>query len=638
MNQQTQQSNKAWVVRGIITLVFLAFIFQLLWMQVINDDYSELAKDRTVRKVTVYPDRGQVFDRNGKLIVKNEPIYNLMVIPSQVREMDTAKFCGLLGIDKAYFEEKLAKAKKFSSLHASVFYPTITGEEYARIEEMMYQFPGFFPEIRTVRGYPYASAAHLLGYVAEVDSGDIARSEGYYKSGDYIGKSGLEKSYEWLLRGQKGYRHMVVDAHNRLVGQLGEGSLDQPAIAGKNVKLTIDIELQQFAEKLMQGKRGAVVAIEPATGEILCLVSSPGYDPNLLSGSQRTKNFGRLVMDESRPLNNRALTGYYPPGSQFKAVMSLVGLQAGTLTENQGYPCGGGYRMSGHTVGCHGHATPTNVIMGLQHSCNAYYCYVLRHYIDDQQGSTADNLALLKEQLASFGIGVKTGIDLPGEKPGNVPDPEDYDKIYGKGRWRSSNFITLGIGQDQMIVTPLQNANMMANIANRGYYIAPHVMKEVPGEDSLMKVLSERHYAVVDRQYYDPVVEGLSMVVKAGTARIARIEGIEVCGKTGTAENPHGKDHSQFSGFAPRENPKIAVAVLVENSGFGSTWAAPISSLVMEYYINRTISPSRKYLLERMLSTNLIGGENDDAEPMLELLIQSEDPDVMIFDTINIRE
>ena len=634
MNQSAGDTNKAWIIRGIIVLIFLVYLIQLLWMQVITNDYAQLAKDRTVRKVTVYPDRGQIFDRNGKLIVLNKPIYNLMVVPSQVREMDTAKFCSLLNIDREYFDKKLGAAKKFSSLHASIFYPQLSGEEYARIEELIYQFPGFFAEIRTVRGYPYPSAAHVFGYVAEVDSANIKASDGYYVSGDYIGKSGIEKSYEWLLRGERGSRHMVVDAHNRLVGTLGNGNLDQPAVAGKDVRLTLDIELQQFAEALMQGKRGAVVAIEPSTGEILCLVSSPSYDPNDLSGSIRAKNFGKLVMDESRPLNNRALTGYYPPGSQFKAVMSLLGLQAGTLTPNQGYSCGGGYRMSGHTVGCHNHETPASVMMGIQHSCNAYFCYVLRHFIDDQPGTTAQNLALLKEQLATFGIGVPTGIDLPGEKSGNVPDPEDYNRIYGENRWKSSNFITLGIGQDQMIVTPLQNANMMATIANRGYYVAPHVLKNVEGNDSLLNQLSQRHYASVDREHYNPVVEGLSLVVKAGTARIARIDSIEVCGKTGTAENPHGKDHSQFSGFAPRENPVIAVAVLVENSGFGSTWAAPIASLVMEYYINGEISASRNYLLERMLNTNLIGGTNDPNMYILPKPKPSEDPDQMSVDTL----
>ncbi|HCK21802.1 MAG TPA: penicillin-binding protein 2 [Bacteroidetes bacterium] len=631
MTGNAQFQNRAWVIRGLVIGVFALFLLQLLRLQVISSDYKELAKDRTVRKVTIYPDRGQIFDRNGKLIVLNKPIYNLMVIPSQVKEMDTAKFCALLGIDRDYFDTKMAAARRFSSLHASVFFPQIDGETYAGIEEYMYQFPGFFPEIRTVRGYPYASAAHVLGYVTEVDSADISRSDGYYKSGDYIGKSGVERSYENILRGKKGYRYMVVDAHNRLMGSLADGTMDEAAEAGKNVTLTIDIELQQFAEALMAGKKGAVVAIEPTTGEILCLVSSPTFDPNLLSGSNRSKNFGRLVMDEGRPLNNRALTGYYPPGSQFKAVMALLGLQSGTLTADQGYPCGGGYRMSGHTVGCHGHPAPANVVMGIQHSCNAYFCYVLRHYIDDQEGSTADNLALLKEQLASFGIGVRTGVDLPGEKPGNVPDPEDYNKIYGTNRWKSSNFITLGIGQDQMIVTPLQNANLMATIANSGYFIAPHIMKSVAGEDSLMQALNRRHQTSVNPVFFEPVIEGLSMVVKAGTARVARIDSIEVCGKTGTAENPHGKDHSQFSGFAPRNNPQIAVAVLVENSGFGATWAAPIASLVMEYYLTGTIAPSKQYLLERMLNANLLGNPIVPAPPVA---LPIEDPDILQRDTV----
>lgn len=598
--------SRSYVIQVLIASVFVIFIIRLLYLQVINKDYAELAKDRAFRKVTVYPDRGPIYDRNGNLIVYNEPIYNLMVVPYQVKQMDTLRFCELLQIDKETFIKKMKEARAFSSLHASVFISQISAEEFGKIEEFLYQFKGFYPEIRTVRKYPYASGAHVLGYVTEVDSNDIKRSNGYYKPGDYIGKSGVEKYYEEILRGQRGYKNMVVDAYNRVVGSLGKGENDVPAVAGKTLTLTLDIELQKFAELLMQNKRGAVVAIEPSTGEILALVSSPSYDPNMLVGSKRTKNFASLVLDPMRPLNNRALTGYYPPGSQFKAVMALLGLQEGTLTPETGYACGGGYRMAGHTVGCHGHPYPANVIMSIQHSCNAYYCNVLKHFIDDKNASTAEGLELLDKYLASFGLGVKTGVDLPGEKSGNVPDPADYDKIYGKNRWRSSNFITLGIGQDQMIVTPLQNANLMATIANKGFFYAPHVFKYAEGEDSIFNVVHTKHQTMVDAEHFDIVIEGLSMVVKAGTARVAQIDSIEVCGKTGTAENPHGKDHSQFSGFAPRDNPKIAVAVLVENSGFGATYAAPIASLVMEYYLNRKISDKRKYLEDRMINIDLI--------------------------------
>jgi penicillin-binding protein 2 len=635
MTQIDQNRSRTWVIQGIMAAIFLLFIIRLLVLQVINKDYAELAKDRTVRKVTIYPDRGQMYDRNGLLVVHNKPIYNLMVIPSQVRDLDTTKFCQLLGVDRSYFDQKMAAARRYSPLHASIFLPQIEGKDFAHMEEYMYQFRGFFPEIRTERSYPFPSAAHLFGYVTEVDSGDINRSDGYYKSGDYIGKSGIEKSYEEILRGKKGYKYMVVDAHNRLVGSLAGGEKDEPAEAGKNVTISIDIKLQQFAEKLMQGKKGAVVAIEPSTGEVLCLVSSPYYDPNLLSGSSRNKNFAALITDPNRPLNNRALTGYYPPGSQFKAVLALIGLQEGTLTENQGYSCNGGYRMSGHTVGCHNHVLPANVVMGIQHSCNAYFCYVLKHFIDDHNERAADGLVKLKKYLASFGIGIPTGIDLPGEKGGNVPDPEDYNKIYGENRWKSSNFITLGIGQDQMIVTPLQNANMMASIANGGYYISPHVFKNASDEDSLINALSKHHVTMVDPAYFEIVTEGLSMVVKAGTARVARIDSIEVCGKTGTAENPHGKDHSQFSGFAPRNNPQIAVAVLVENSGFGATWAAPIASLVMEYYLTGGISDNRTYLLDRMVNANLTGEVKADLPKKNTEVI---DPDVLINDTSRVGQ
>ncbi|MBC8047282.1 MAG: penicillin-binding protein 2, partial [Fimbriimonadaceae bacterium] len=482
--------SKSYFIQALIVVVFLVYIIRLLYLQVINGDYKELAADRAFRKVTIYPDRGPMYDRNGKLIVYNQPNYDIMVITQQIKNLDTLSFCELVGINKETFIKTIKNLKQkqgYASYLPSVFISNLSGEEVGRIEELLYQYPGFFTQIRSVRKYNYPAAAQLLGYVTEVDSNDIKNNEGYYKSGDYIGKSGVEKSYEELLRGDNGYKYMVVDAYNRVVGSLGKGDNDKKSIAGKQLTLTVDIELQYYAEQLMQNKRGALVAIEPSTGEILCLVSSPTYDPNLLTGSQRTKNYGKLVMDPQRPLNNRALSGYYPPGSTFKPVLAAIGMQAGTLSADQGYSCPGGYVMSGHTVNCHGHPYAGSVILGIGNSCNAYFCHVFKHFMEDAHAKPSEGLTDFKSELALFGIGVRTGVDLPNERAGNVPDPEDYDKIYGAGRWRASSCVTLGIGQDQLILTPLQVANAMSTIANSGYFYTPHILKNAEGADSLLQ-------------------------------------------------------------------------------------------------------------------------------------------------------
>jgi penicillin-binding protein 2 len=601
--------SKSYLIQAIIISVFVIYIARLLYLQVINNDYKELAANRAYRKVTIYPDRGAMYDRNGKLIVSNQPSYDIMVVTQEIKQLDTAGFCSLVGIDLETFIKTMKKVKQrqgYAPWLPSVFMTNLSSTEIGRIEELLYKYPGFFSQIRAVRKYEYAAAAQLLGYVTEVDSNDIKNNAGYYKSGDYIGKSGIEKSYEKLLRGVNGYKYMVVDAKGNIIGSLGGGDNDTKAIAGKTLTLSIDIELQQYAEQLMQNKRGAVVAIEPATGEILCLVSSPSYDPNMLTGSQRTINFSKLVLDPQRPLNNRALSGYYPPGSTFKPVMAALGMQAGTLKAEQGYSCPGGYVMSGHTVNCHGHPYAGSVELGVGHSCNAYFCHVFKHYIEDAHRTPSEGLIAYKNDLALFGIGVKTGVDLPNERSGNVPDPEDYDKIYGLGKWRASSCVTLGIGQDQMILTPLQVCNAMALIANGGYYYTPHVLKYAEDEDSLLQTFNRKHETGFNDTIWQFIQHGMAGAVNFGTARIAKLDGIQICGKTGTAENPHGKDHSWFACFAPEENPRIAIAIIVENSGFGATYAAPIASLMVEKYITGSISDKRKYLEEKMMKADLI--------------------------------
>ncbi len=594
------------VIQGVIIGIFVIFFIRLFYLQVIDDTYKQIADDRGLRKQQVDPDRGQILDRNGKLIVYNEPSYKLMVVPAQVGVIDTARFCEILGIDKAYFIRKMKDAIFLNSrVKESVFMSQISAEDFGRIEEYLYEFKGFYPAISPVRKYTYPCAAHLLGYVAEVDSNDIKKSNGYYRNADMIGKSGVEKSYEYLLRGQKGYRNVVIDRFGREVGPLNNGEEDVAPIAGKNLTLTIDIELQQYAEQLLANKRGALVAIEPSTGEILALVSTPSYDPNMLVGSARTKNFAKLALNKENPLNNRALSGYYPPGSTFKPVMAAISMDIGSLTADQGYSCPGGYVMSGHKVDCHNHPYASNVELGIGHSCNAYFCYAFKYFMEAHD-TPVEGMQDFKDHLGNWGIGTRTGVDLPNERNGNVPDPEDYDKVYGKGRWKASNCVTLGIGQDKLIVTPLQSANSMAIIANGGYFYTPHVLKYADNADTVLaKFLVRRETGIAD-SIFPYVQHGMAGAVNFGTARIAQVDSIQVCGKTGTAENPHGKSHSWFSCFAPEKNPQIAVAIIVENAGWGASYAAPIASLVVEKYVNGKISEKRKALEERMMKAVLI--------------------------------
>lgn len=594
------------VIQGVIIGIFVIFFIRLFYLQVIDDTYKQIADDRGLRKQQVDPDRGQILDRNGKLIVYNEPSYKLMVVPAQVGVIDTARFCEILGIDKAYFVRKMKDAIFLNSrVKESVFMSQISAEDFGRIEEYLYEFKGFYPAISPVRKYTYPCAAHLLGYVAEVDSNDIKKSNGYYRNADMIGKSGVEKSYEYLLRGQKGYRNVVIDRFGREVGPLNNGEEDVAPIAGKNLTLTIDIELQQYAEQLLANKRGALVAIEPSTGEILALVSTPSYDPNMLVGSARTKNFAKLALNKENPLNNRALSGYYPPGSTFKPVMAAISMDIGSLTADQGYSCPGGYVMSGHKVDCHNHPYASNVELGIGHSCNAYFCYAFKYFMEAHD-TPVEGMQDFKDHLGMWGIGTRTGVDLPNERNGNVPDPEDYDKVYGKGRWKASNCVTLGIGQDKLIVTPLQSANSMAIIANGGYFYTPHVLKYADNADTVLaKFLVRRETGIAD-SIFPYVQHGMAGAVNFGTARIAQVDSIQVCGKTGTAENPHGKSHSWFSCFAPEKNPQIAVAIIVENAGWGASYAAPIASLVVEKYVNGKISEKRKALEERMMKAVLI--------------------------------
>lgn len=606
--------------RVVIVIIFLFILIvyagKLFSLQILDKKYKDLANQNVIRKITVRPSRGLIYDRNGKLLVVNDANYEIHVIPRQVEQMDTTLFCELLDIDQEFFKSQLKKASNYSRYRPSKFLRQVSAKQFSAFQEYLYKFPGFFGQIDFTRKYPYPVAAHVLGYVGEVTPKHIEQQP-YYVSGDYIGVNGLESTYEKFLRGDKGNKMVMVDRFNREVGAFAEGIYDTAAISGHNIHVSLDIELQAYAEQLMQNKKGCVVAIEPSTGEILCMVSSPTFDPNLLSGRQRGKHYAALNQDTLKPLYNRPIMATYPPGSTFKPLQALIGLEEGTLHTNDAYPCLPGYRMGSLTVGCHLHPVARDLSTAIQHSCNAYFCYVFRNILDQQKFENMDTaLASWDDYVYSFGLGHKLGVDVPYEKPGLVPQPAVYNKMYSPGSWRSSTIISLSIGQGELGVTPLQLANMTCIFANRGYYYTPHFAVTIDDDTTgYISDYTERHYTMVDAKYFEPIVEGLYQTCEQGTGRIARIEGYEVCGKTGTVQNPHGEDHSAFITFAPKDNPKIAVAVFVENSGFGSTYAAPIASLVMEKYLNDTIADNRIYLQDKMLKADLIHPKKPELQP-----------------------
>lgn len=597
-------TNRKFIVGAIFSIIGLIFIIRLFNVQVVNNKYKLDSANNVLRVITEYPARGLLYDRKGKLLVYNEAAYDLMVIPGQLKTIDTVLFCKLLNIEKSVFIEKVNKAKSYSRYKPSVFEKELTAENYANIQDQMYQFQGFFAQTRTLRKYPNNNAAHLLGYIGEVNNAVLEKNK-YYKSGDYIGKSGIELAYEHLLRGKRGVRKILVDVHNREKGSYNNGLEDTLSVAGKNLTTTIDLDLQTYGELLMQNKTGSIVAIEPQSGEILSLVSSPGYNPNLLVGRSIKTNYPILTKDSLKPLFNRATMAQYPPGSIFKTVQALIALQEGVITENTGFQC------VRSLVGCHNHPTATNVAASIKMSCNPYYYFVFKRLI--QQGKVKSifkdseiGLAKWNQNVKKFGFGGTLHTDIPGVKNGLVPGVDFYNKWYGEGRWAFSTIFSLSIGQGELGVIPIQMANLAAIIANKGYYYPPHVIKKIDGKDSLPPDLSEKVSVGINSEYFLPIIEGMRGVVDepGGTARRAKINGITVCGKTGTAQNPHGEDHSVFIAFAPMDNPKIAIAVYVENSGFGGTWAAPIASLMMEKYLTDSISDPLKE--KRILEANLL--------------------------------
>ena len=600
-------SNRKFIVGAIFLLIGLVFIVRLFTVQVLNDEYKLDSDSNVLREIIQYPARGLVYDRNGELLVYNEAAYDLMIIPKQVKELDTLGLSKLLEIEKEEFLEKFYKAKDYSRYKPSTFLKEISSISYANIQEQLFKYPGFYVNIRTLRKYPRNSAAHILGYIGEVNQTTIDKKP-YYRSGDYIGKSGLEYSYEELLRGTRGVKRVLVDVHNREKGSYLDGDIDTMAVTGTVIRTTLDIVLQEYGELLMQNKKGSIVAIEPKTGEILSLVSAPNYDPNMLVGRAVKKNYPVLSQDSLKPLFNRALMAKYPPGSIFKTVQALVGLQEGVINPNSSFPC------IKSLVNCHNHPRATSVSSSVKMSCNPYYYSVFKRLIQQKKvksiyKDSEIGLGIWSKKIKKFGFGVRLATDLPGISSGYVPDVNFYNKWYGEGRWAFSTIYSLSIGQGEVGVIPLQMANLSAIIANKGHYYVPHFIKTIDKVDSIPSQFIEKKSVGVNENYFDFIIDGMFRVVNeaGGTARRAKIhEDIMVCGKTGTAQNPHGEDHSVFIAFAPQENPQIAIAVFVENAGFGGTWAAPIASLMMEKYLTDSISTKNLVKEKRILEANLL--------------------------------
>lgn len=603
-------------IQALFLLAAILLVGKALHLQVLDKSFRREADAVAIENYVKYPSRGMIYDHKGKLLVHNNPMYDLLVTYNQIDpKMDTTLFCRLLGIDRNYFITALTKdwaSGRFSKSVPFVFLSKISAATFARFQEYLYRFPGFEIQLRNAREYPLPVAAHLLGYIREVNKKEVDAQPELYSPGDYIGANGLEYSYEAALRGRKGYSIVLKDNLGRIVGPYKKGGADIIPESGKDLLTSIDLDLQAYSEQLMANKRGSLVAIDPQTGGILAMVSSPSYDPNLLTitNNNRGDAYKALQTDPNKPLFNRAIMAQYPPGSLFKPILALIAMQKGTLHPDRTIGCGGAYFSGGQRLtGCHGHPTCTNVSAAIQYSCNAYFVTVFREVVDlygfykPQPG-----LDTLHHYLSQFGLGRKLGVDFPGEKAGNFPNSGFFDRWYKEDKWNSVWIRSLGIGQGEALTTNIQLANAAAIIANRGWYITPHFVEGYRDKNNRIERKSfEKNFVDIDPAHFEPVVDGMAKAVTAGTARNANIPDIQVCGKTGTAENPQGKDHSIFFCFAPRENPRIAIAVYIENAGFGGTYAAPIAGLMIEKYLAGEIrTDARKYLEKRMLETSLI--------------------------------
>lgn len=605
-----QYISRKYIIGGLVIFIGLVFCIKLLFLQVIDSTYKLSAESNTRRMEIVYPARGLIYDRNGKLIVHNQPSYDLKIAPYELEEFDTLELCEILDVDIEQMRSAIHKVKTDPRARREPILKLVSPETFGRLKEKQYKFPGFYFSARTLRNYEKEIACHLLGYVGEVDSSVIKR-DAYYEQGDYFGESGVEKEYEKYLRGEKGRRYKQIDVHGREKGSYKEGRFDSDAVPGKDIMLTIDSDLQAYGEKLMKNYEGSIVAIEPSTGEVLAYISAPGYNPSLLVGRQRSANYRELKQDTLEPLFNNAIMALYPPGSTFKTLNALIAQQEGQVHYHSKYYCDLGYYARGVSVKCHVHDSPLDLPESITNSCNAYYCHIYKRTMEDGKFPSIDSAYTnWRNHVLSFGFGKRLGIDLPFEKRGFIPKSSYYDRYYGKGRWKAHTILSMSIGQGEILTTPIQIANLAATIANKGYYITPHVVKNIAGIDTLTTAYKEPVFASIDTIYYKAIIEGMEGAVNGpgGTAHIARHRDIIICGKTGTAENPHGEDHSVFMAFAPKENPRIAISVYVEHGKWGASYAAPIASLMIEKYLTDTIAPNRKWVEKRMLERNLISG------------------------------
>ena len=597
-----------------IGLVIMAgiLIARIFYIQIVDDRYKIDASNNSMVYDIIYPTRGVIYDRNGKIIVGNKVAYDILVTPKEVKEFDTLLLAGVLDVEPDFIRGKMAEYRKNRrriGYQSVIMMKQLSSEKYMKFSEIQYKFPGFKGQVRSIRDYPFNAGGNLLGYVSEVDQAYLDRHPGEYRSGDYAGKTGLEAARETDLRGEKGYHIYLRDSHNQIQTRYKDGEMDKEAIPGKDIVTTIDADLQQYGQQLMQNKVGSLVAIEPSTGEILTMVSSPGIDVEMLADIG--KHYKEIVSDPHKPMFNRAVQAPYHPGSVFKLVNGLIGLEEGVLKPEYTYPCNKGYYFGKHKLGCHAHRSPLDLEDAIMMSCNGYFCYVMRNILENRKyGSQAEALDKWHDYVSSFGFGHKLGSDFPAELGGTIPTSAYYNKVYGKGGWKFTTVISISIGQGEIGVTPLQIANMCATVANRGYYYIPHIVKD---SDSLRidDKFRERQYTMVDTTNFKKVIKGMWKAVNSGfgsggTASIAAVKGLDICGKTGTAQNPRGADNSVFICFAPMDNPKIAVAAYVENAGFGATWSAPIASLLVEKYLTGTISEDRKPLEERMLNGDLM--------------------------------
>ncbi len=612
-NSKNPYAKRKYIIALIAVGVMVVYIFRLFYLQILSPQYREFADSNAFLRKMLYPARGAIYDRNGNLLVYNQPTYDVMMVVREMGEFDTLDFCNTLNIDESTYQKLEADMKDrrknpgYSSYTPQLFMSQLTVEQYGLLQEKLYKFPGIYIQNRTRRQYKYPNMGVILGYIAEVDKNAL-ESDPYYVRGDYIGKSGIELSHEKDLRGEKGVEIWLRDARGRLQGRYKDGAEDKAPVSGRDLTLSIDINLQAYGEYLMQNKIGSIVMIEPKTGEIVCIVSSPSYDPAILTGKDFGRNYLELERNPYKPLINRAVAGMYPPGSTFKPSQGAVFMKEGIITMETRYSCFHGYPPLGGRPACHGHASPLSIVPALATSCNSFFCYGLNAMLSNREKYTDVNEAfdVWKSYLNKMGYGDRLGVDLPSEKKGFIPNSKFYNKVLKRNNWNAHNIISIAIGQGEILATPVQIANFAAVVANRGYYYVPHVVRERKGAP-LDTLYTRKRYADIDRSIFEIIAQGMANAVTGGTCRTANLlPEIEVCGKTGTSQNPHGDDHSLFMGFAPKDNPRVAIAVIVENGRFGASNAVPIGRLMLQKFFNDSIPETDKWLENRIINTTIL--------------------------------